>query len=121
MPFVDAPTQPSDLLCSSSVRAVLERYFQRFALSKRETEATFFLAQGLRAKEIALHMSCSEKTVYAHLARVCKKIGCRDNHEIVCALLAFACDALNGPAEHPSFVEHAPAETHWARLPRQAP
>jgi DNA-binding CsgD family transcriptional regulator len=66
----------------------------RFNLSQREREATVLLAQGLRAKEIAQHIGRSEKTVYAHLARVCMKTGCRDHHEVVCALLSFACHGL---------------------------
>ena len=70
---------------------VVIRLLKQFNLSKRETEATVFLTQGLRAKEIAQQMSCSEKTVYAHVARVCKKTGCRDYHEVICTLLAFAC------------------------------
>lgn len=94
----------SPTIDSSSVRPVLNSYFERFRLSARETEAIVFLAQGQRAKEIAEHMSCSEKTVYAHLARVCKKTNCRDFHEVVCAILAFACDILDDAArKHPSF------------------
>jgi DNA-binding CsgD family transcriptional regulator len=75
----------------SDVGPVVHKVLQRFNLSRRETEATVLLAQGLRAKQIAEQMSCSEKTVYAHLARVCKKANCRDYHEVICTLLAFAC------------------------------
>lgn len=83
---------------NASVQLIVNRLLGRFRLSKRETEATILLAQGLRAKQIAHQMSCSEKTVYAHLARVCKKTGRRDQHELVCVLLAFACNLVDTPA-----------------------
>jgi len=82
---------------SPVVREVVHRVLKRFNLSTRETEAVLFVAEGLRAKEIAAHMSCSEKTVYAHLARVCKKTGCRDYHEVVCTVLAFVCRVASQP------------------------
>lgn len=90
---------PGAPLDDNSVQLVVNRLLMHFSLSKRETEATVLLAQGLRAKEIAHQMCCSEKTVYAHLARVCKKTGRRDQHELVCVLLAFACNLLDASAE----------------------
>jgi DNA-binding CsgD family transcriptional regulator len=81
---------------SSFVQPVVDRFLKRFNLTKRETEAAVLLVQGMRPKEITEHMSCSEKTVYAHLARVCKKTGCRDHHEVLCAILAFACQPVVG-------------------------
>jgi len=75
----------------AAVRPLVHQFSQRFNLSKRETQASLLLCEGMRAKEIAHYMSCSEKTVYAHLARVCKKTHCRDYHEVVCMLLAFVC------------------------------
>jgi DNA-binding NarL/FixJ family response regulator len=93
-------------------RPVIHRFVKHFALSNREAEATVLLAQGLKAKQIAEHMCCSEKTVYAHLVRVCKKTGCHDYHEVVCTLLAFACHALgHTPPEHPAFVAPLPTPT----------
>lgn len=90
-------------------RPALQRFVKRFGLSRRETDAIVLLAQGLRAKEIAHHMSCSEKTVYAHLARVSRKTGCRDYHEVVCALLAFCCHVLgHTPPEHKAVVDSIP-------------
>jgi DNA-binding CsgD family transcriptional regulator len=80
---------------NASVRPVLDRFLKRFNLSKRENEAVVLLAQGLRVKNIAHRMSCSEKTVYAHLARACKKTNCHDYHEVICMLLAFACHGLD--------------------------
>jgi DNA-binding CsgD family transcriptional regulator len=77
------------------VLPIVHRFLQRFRLSTRETEAVIFMVHGLRAKQIAQHMCCSEKSVYAHLARGSKKVGCHDYHEVVCVLLAFACHVLN--------------------------
>jgi DNA-binding CsgD family transcriptional regulator len=74
----------------STVRDIVHELSRSFHFTRRETEASTLLADGLRAKEIAHAMSCSDKMVYAHLARVCQKTGCRDTHEFVCSLLAFA-------------------------------
>jgi len=91
-------------------RPVIHRFVKHFDLRKREAEATVLLAQGLKAKQIAEHMCCSETTVYARLARVSKKTGCQDYHEVVCALLAFACHALgHNPPEYPAFVDPVPS------------
>jgi len=84
----------------------ITRFAARFGLSRRETQATLLLAHGLRAKAIASEMCCSEKTVYAHLFRVCKKVDCSDSHEVVCKLLAFTCHALgHTPPDHEAFVD----------------
>lgn len=96
----------------------VRRFVRRFNLSVREAEATVFIARGLKAKEIADRMRCSEKTVYAHLMRVCAKTGCRDYHEVVAMLLAFTCHALgHTPPDHPAFhvLESETAE-HQGRL-----
>ena len=76
---------------ASLSRPVLDQLLRRFKLTRREMEAAIYIAEGLHAKEIAEHMSCSEKTVYAHLARVSQKARCRDYHELVCILLHSAC------------------------------
>jgi DNA-binding CsgD family transcriptional regulator len=107
----------------SSVRPVVDRFLKGFNLSRRETEAAVFLAHGLRAKEIAQRMACSEKTVYAHVARVCKKTGCRDYHEVVCMLLAFACHVVGDtPFEHLDHNADPGArgltQAIWARVPK---
>ncbi len=81
-------------------RPVLRRFIAGYGLSKRETESIALLAQGLRAKEIAGRMRCSEPTVYSHLARVAAKTGCSDCHDVLAKLFAFACQA----------VGHAPVE-----------
>jgi len=86
-------------------RSVIERFVRRFSLSKRETEAIVLVTQGLKAKEIAARMICSEKTVYAHLTRACEKAGCRDYHEVVGRLFAFTCQALgHTPPDHAAFT-----------------
>ena len=85
----------------SVVRSVVNLFLVPFSLTKRETEVVVLLSEGIHAKEIAQHMSCSEKNVYALLTRACRKIGCRDYHVVVCAVLAFACDLLGHvPHDH---------------------
>lgn len=84
----------------------MERFIKRFNLTNLEAEAIRFVARGLKAKEIADRMHCSEKTIYAHLARACKKTGCNDYHEVVALILAFTCHALgHTPPEHAAFVD----------------
>jgi DNA-binding NarL/FixJ family response regulator len=86
-------------------RPVIKRFITSFDLSKRETEAIVLVAQGLKPKEIADRMHCSEPTAYGHLARVCAKIGCSDYHEVVARLFAFACQSLgHTPPDHRAFV-----------------
>lgn len=86
-------------------RPVIKRFITSFELSKRETEAIVLVAQGLKPKEIAERMRCSEPTAYGHLARVCAKTGCSDYHEVVARLFAFACQALgHTPPDHRAFV-----------------
>ncbi len=104
---VSKPVSPDALLrivrtvADGYARPAIHRFVTRFGLSRREAEATVLLAQGLRVKEIADRMCCSEKTVYAHLARVSKKTGSRDYHDVLCTLLAFACQTLgHTPPEH---------------------
>lgn len=85
---------------------IISRFVKRFNLSKREREAVALVAQGLCAKEVGKRMNCSEKTVYAHLARICDKTGCRDYHALVGRLLAFACQAMgHTPPDHAAFVD----------------
>jgi DNA-binding CsgD family transcriptional regulator len=104
---------------SSSVLPVVDSFLKRFKLTRRETEATILLVQGLRPKEITEHMSCSEKTVYAHLARVCRKTGCRDHHEVLCAMLAFACQAaVRTEPERVALPDQAPATMGPYSIPR---
>jgi DNA-binding NarL/FixJ family response regulator len=87
-------------------RPVIRRFVRGFNLSRRETEAIVLVAQGLKAKEIADRMRCSEPTIYGHLAHVCAKTDCSDYHEVVAKLFAFACQALgHTPPDHRAFVE----------------
>jgi DNA-binding NarL/FixJ family response regulator len=86
-------------------RPVIKRFVTGFYLTKRETEAMVLVARGLRAKEIADRMDCSEQTVYSHLANICAKTGCIDYHEIVAKLFFFACQAVgHTPPDHKSFA-----------------
>lgn len=59
-------------------RPMIRRFARRFDLSGCETEVLAFLAQGLTPKEIARRLSCKEKTVYFHLAGICRKMDCHD-------------------------------------------
>lgn len=112
--IVPKPVSAASLLRSvgtvvDGCEQICRRFAKRYELSKREVQATILLAQGLRAKQIAQEMCCSEKTIYAHLTHVCKKAGCRDSHEVVCMLLAFACRALgHSPPEHAAFADPTP-------------
>jgi DNA-binding NarL/FixJ family response regulator len=86
-------------------RPVIKRFVTGFYLTKRETEAMVLVARGLRAKEIADRMACSEPTVYSHLANICAKTGCIDYHEIVAKLFSFACQAVgHTPPDHRAFA-----------------
>lgn len=88
------------------VLPALERFVLQFKLTKREAEATSLVAHGLKPKEISLRMRCSEKVVYAHLARVCRKTGRQDYHEVVGMILAFACHSLgHTPPDYPALGE----------------
>jgi DNA-binding NarL/FixJ family response regulator len=109
---ISKPVDPRALLRIARIVArgfaqpVIGRFVRRFNLTKREAEATTLVSRGLKAKEIADRMSCSEKVVYAHLARACKKIGCHDYHELVALILAFTCQILgHTPPEHAAFVD----------------
>jgi DNA-binding NarL/FixJ family response regulator len=108
---VSKPVSPAALLrmvrtvVGGYARPVIERFVTGIDLSRRETEAIVLVAQGLKAKEIAGRMRCSEPTVYGHLARVCEKTGCSDYHEVVARLFAFACQAVgHTPPDHKAFV-----------------
>jgi DNA-binding CsgD family transcriptional regulator len=94
MPAAETTTKTRYQIDKLVVRPIVQRFLAPFSLSKRELEAIVLLTEGAHAKEIAQRMSCSEKNVYAHLARACKKIGCRDYHDVICTVLAFACDVL---------------------------
>jgi DNA-binding NarL/FixJ family response regulator len=85
---------------------LIRRFVRRFHLSRRETAAMALLAVGLNAKEIAFRLGCSEKTVYAHLARICAKTGSCDHYALVGRLLAFSCQATgHTPPDHAAFVD----------------
>jgi DNA-binding NarL/FixJ family response regulator len=87
-------------------RPIIWRFAKRFDLSRRQRETVALLAQGNCAKQIAKCMCCSEKTVYAHLARICDKTGCHDYHALVGRLFAFACQTMgHTPPDHAAFVD----------------
>lgn len=87
-------------------RSATDRFVSRFRLTRREAEATILISRGLRAKSVADQMGCSEKTVYAHLMRVCEKTGCHDYREVVGKLLSFTCHELgHTPPDHPALCD----------------
>jgi DNA-binding CsgD family transcriptional regulator len=73
---------------------LIRRFARASALSRREIEAVILVAQGLKPKEIADRMNCSEPTIYSHLSNICDKTGCSHYLGIVAKLFAFACHAL---------------------------
>lgn len=90
-------------------RPVIRRFVERFGLSRREAEAVVCVAQGLRPKELAERMRCSEPTAYCHLTHACKKTGSSHYQELVAKLLAFACHtAGHTPPDHRAFVDQPP-------------
>lgn len=78
----------------TSIETLIERFGAPFRFNARETQILTAFGHGLHAKEVAHRLLCSEKTVYAHVARACRKAGCRDYRELTCALLRFCCQFL---------------------------
>jgi DNA-binding CsgD family transcriptional regulator len=69
-------------------------------------EALVAVAQGLRPKEVAQRMKCSEPTAYCHLTHACRKTGSSHYQELMAKLLAFACQtAGHTPPDHRAFVD----------------
>ena len=109
---IPKPVEPEALLritrtvARGFAQPFIGRFVRRFNLTKREAETTKLVAHGHRAKEISSQMHCSEKTVYSHLARACKKMGCSDYHEMVSLILRFSCHVLgHTPPDHVAFVD----------------
>jgi DNA-binding NarL/FixJ family response regulator len=87
-------------------RGVIQRFVKGFGLSKREMEALVGVAHGLKPKEVAERMKCSEPTAYCHLTRACRKTGSSHYQELMAKLLAFACQtAGHTPPDHGAFVD----------------
>lgn len=87
-------------------RPLIRRFVKGFGLSRREMEAVIGVAQGLRPKEVAERMRCSEPTAYCHLTRACRKTGSSHYQELVAKLLAFACQtAGHTPPDHRAFID----------------
>lgn len=97
-------------------RPIIKRFVTCYCLSRRETEAAVLVAQGLRPKEIAKAMDCTEPTVYGHLSRTCAKVGCSDYHELAAELFTFACQARgHTPPDHRALAgREAPTNTKTA-------
>jgi DNA-binding NarL/FixJ family response regulator len=94
-------------VASGYTRPIINRFITAYDLSRREKEALVLVSQGLKAKEVAVRMRCSEPTAYGHLARACTKIGCTDYHGILARLFAFACQAVgHTPPDHKAFTDH---------------
>lgn len=55
---------------------------QRLELSPRECEALTFLVRGLVPKAAAIEMGISDKTFYAHRARLLEKLGARNDRDL---------------------------------------
>lgn len=102
-------------------QAMINRFALRFALNKREAVILTLLSQGHGAKEIALQLACSEKTVYFHFARINQKLGCRNYLEILGRLFAFTCQAMgHTPPEYPAFSGNVAFADHRFRSSRKS-
>jgi len=55
---------------------------QRIELSPRERETLAFLVRGLVPKAAAIEMGISDKTFYAHRARLLEKLGARNDRDL---------------------------------------
>jgi DNA-binding NarL/FixJ family response regulator len=123
---VTKPISPAALLrvvrtvVGGYTRAVIRRFVEGFALSGREIEAVVLVAQGLKPKEVAQRMNCSEPTIYCHLTRASGKTGCKHYQEIIAKLFAFACQSVgHTPPDHRAFVDRI-RPLAVRRLPREA-
>lgn len=54
-----------------------------FNLSKRESLCLFYLIRGKTAKEIAQHLSISQRTVESHIDNIRMKLSCKTKSEII--------------------------------------
>jgi DNA-binding NarL/FixJ family response regulator len=98
---------------------------RRVALTLREGQLMALLSQGLKNKEIAVHLMVSEATVKVYLSRLFQKVGVRDRFELALVSLkslsveasktAAGCitrprsPVSGGPAEPASAAVHLPA------------
>ncbi len=76
------------------VHPTVQRFVRRFRLTNRESEILHRLASGISPKQTALGLGCSCQAVYAHLAKIGKKTGCRGYQEVIAKLLQFSCHGL---------------------------
>lgn len=69
---------------SSDVQPLMPvgRPAQRVALSPREHETLTFLVRGFVPKAAAMEMGISDKTFYAHRARLLEKLGARNDRDL---------------------------------------
>jgi DNA-binding NarL/FixJ family response regulator len=76
------------------VRSTLDRFANRFRLTRSETTVLVRIADGASPKGVAIDLGCSLQAVYAHLAKISKKAGCASYHELIAALFQFSCHGL---------------------------
>jgi two-component system response regulator DesR len=97
---------------------------RRVALTLREGQLMALLAQGLKNKEIALHLMVSEGTVKVYLSRLFQKVGVKDRFELALVslknlsveasktgVMSTACPrslVIGGPAEPVGAAAHLP-------------
>lgn len=73
-------------LCSfdhNQVTYVIKDRFDHYNLSARESEIVFYLLRGRTAKEIAVTLNLSFRTVEKHMERIKTKMGCYNKSQLV--------------------------------------
>ncbi len=66
----------------SLLLAEIKRHMPFSSLSDRELECTCFFIQGWSAKQIAIHLNCSYRTVQHHMAKTMEKLNCHAKNQI---------------------------------------
>lgn len=67
------------------------------SFSKRERQIVVLIAEGLRNREIATHLSISEQTVKAHLSRIFRKAAVANRAQLAPLALKFRVDSISPP------------------------
>jgi DNA-binding CsgD family transcriptional regulator len=102
-----------------SMGELLQRFCARHALSGREAEVLRLCVGGATAKETAIRLRCSQRTVDDYWARIFDKVGLRSKAEILASLLRTA-TAFAPPEERPGENTGATAAVVVSTVPRNA-
>jgi DNA-binding CsgD family transcriptional regulator len=102
-----------------SMCELLQRFCARHALSRREAEVLRLCVSGATAKETAIRLRCSQRTVDDYWARIFRKVSLRSKTEILASLLRTA-TAFADPEERPGENTGATARPVISKVPRSA-